>query len=130
MKELAKQIKSVRRSEERVLNNVKQLLVQVVQSLKETPDLEGVKKISDSPLCYTVTLETISKYKHGLDPDFYISTTQIAEIEKRITGMTTLVELQKFLNDAIDNRYIVCRSVKIALNQSVIHKLIEIKNCF
>lgn len=130
MQELSKQIKTVRKSEQRVLNNVKQLLSQVINELNNTPDLEGVKKISEKPLCYTVTLDTISKYKHGLDPDYYISTTQIAEINKRVENMTTLSELQRFLNDAIDNKFIICRSVKIALNPSVINKLVEIQNCF
>lgn len=134
MQELSKQIKSVRRSEQKVLQNVQQLLVRVIEDLRTTPDLDGVTRLSTTPNCYTVSLKTIMEQKHGIDPDFYISNTQVAEIEKKIKNMTTLTELKKFLDEAIENKYIPCyiigRQSKIALNSAVINKLIEIQNCF
>ena len=129
MENLNKQISEVYAAEQKLLNQTKELIEEVVTILG-SQQMDGVTAIAGSVQCATVKFSTLANHRTNLSPTYYISDYQTKAICDKMDNMTTITQLIKFINEAVENGYIMSKTEKILLNPAIMSKLIEIKNMF
>ena len=129
MEKLKKKLSSVYTAEQKLLKQTKELILAIVEQISDA-ELDGVKPIKSPVQCATISLSTIMQYKTNLNPEFYMSASQTLALRERMTAMNTLSEVQHFVDEAINNRFIKIKGEKVQLNPAVVEKLISIQNMF
>lgn len=129
MDNLNKQISKVYAAEQKLLGQTKTLIEEVITVLGDQT-MDGVTIIPGSVQCATVNFSTLAQHRTNLSPTYYISSYQTKAIREKMENMTTITQLIKFINEAVENGYIMSKTEKILLNPAIMQKLIEIKNMF
>jgi hypothetical protein len=129
MENLNKQISEVYAAEQKLLNQTKKLIEEVITILG-SQQMDGVTAIPGSVQCATVKFSTLANHRTNLSPTYYISDYQTKAIRDKMDSMTSITQLIKFINEAVENGHIMSKTEKILLNPAIMSKLIEIKNMF
>lgn len=83
--------------------------------------VKGIKKISNSPNCFTVSL---SKLRNGvLAPEYYSQNSQAKYIEKAFNGVNTVSGFIAKVNQIIEDKYVIVGGNRHTINEETIKVL-------
>ena len=130
MENLKKNISDLYDSERELAIKAKQLILDIVDCIQDT-QLEGVTPIPGNVKCATVSFSTIfSNPKAPLSAEYYISDYQTQILREKISSFSTLSEVVKFIDSAVNDGYTVVKGEKVLFNTAVKDKLVAIKQMF
>ena len=123
--DISKQVKSIRKREEALTAQIKELIMNIVNSL-DNANLPDVKKVPNTSVCCcTVSLSTVAQYGK-LSPEFYITEYQKEAIAQKLNNINSLKQLSHFVNEAVENGFIMRGTEKIHLNPAMIENIKEL----
>jgi hypothetical protein len=68
---------------------------------KKEKEMEGVKRISSSPLCVSVSFKILSENRWNMSAGYYISESQTEKLKKKIERVTSLQDVFLFVSTVL-----------------------------
>lgn len=112
-------LKELREMEKVIVDSIEKLKGEINDNVSKT-EIDGVKRICDSPVCVAVKLSTISRHGGILAAECYIQQKQAEYVAHALRNINTVEGLENRLRDMVEEKRVKFGSNYYYLNEETV----------